>query len=263
MRSLGRPRAPAAEEENPYWVSFSDLMSGLLIIFILAAVALIIELTQKSEKWDEVLAQVKAAEDARDGLIDEIVNQLAGEGIQVIVNGVGVITVPESSLKFRSGSADIPEDAQTQRVVNRIGEVLFDRLYDDPRADFLDTIFVEGHTDCTTYRGLKFDDNWDLSTTRSNNIWRYWSTMVFDPDPFSMAALENKNGKPLFSVSGYGETRPLPNTRPDGICDGRLTDLLAQNRRIDLRFTVIRPSLDEYAEFLQSFDGTERFLDLR
>ena len=67
-------------------------MSGLLIIFILAAVALIIELTQKSEKWDEVLAQVKAAEDARDGLIDEIVNQLAGEGIQVIVNGVGVIT---------------------------------------------------------------------------------------------------------------------------------------------------------------------------
>ena len=39
-----------------------------------------------------------------------------------------------------------------------------------------------------------------------------------------MAALENKNGKPLFSVSGYGETRPLPNTRPDGICDGRLTE---------------------------------------
>ena len=60
MRPLARPRPPLSDEENPYWVSFSDLMSGLLIIFILAAVALIIELTQKSEKWDEVLAQVKA-----------------------------------------------------------------------------------------------------------------------------------------------------------------------------------------------------------
>lgn len=250
MRSLGRPRAPIAEEENPYWVSFSDLMSGLLIIFILAAVALIIELTQKSEKWDEVLAQVKAAEDARDGLIDDIVRELEEDGIRVIINGVGVVTIPESSLKFRSGSANIPQDPATKTVVNRIGEVLFVKLHDDPRADFLDTIFVEGHTDCTTYRGLKFDDNWDLSTTRSNNIWRYWSTIVFDPEPFSMAALENKNGKPLFSVSGYGETRPLPNTRPDGICDGRLKDLLAQNRRIDLRFTVIRPSLDEYEDFL-------------
>jgi len=263
MRSLGRPRAPIAEEENPYWVSFSDLMSGLLIIFILAAVALIIELTQKSEKWDEVLAQVKAAEDARDGLIEGIVRELEKDGIKVVINGVGVITVPESSLKFRSGSADIPTDVLTQRVVNRIGEVLFSKLYDDSRADFLDTIFVEGHTDCTTYRGRKFDDNWDLSTTRSNNVWRYWSTMVFDLEPFSMAALENKNGKPLFSVSGYGETRPLPSTRPDGICDGRLTDLLAQNRRIDLRFTVIRPSLVEYAEFFNSVDDTEQFLDLR
>lgn len=250
MRVLGRPRSAIAEDENPYWVSFSDLMSGLLIIFILAAVALIIELTQKSEKWDEVLAQVKAAEDARDGLIDDIVRELMQDGISVIINGVGVITIPESSLKFGSGSADIPQDLITQMIVKRIGEVLFDRLHDDPRADFLDTIFVEGHTDCTTYRGLKFDDNWDLAATRSNNIWRYWSAMGFDSEPFSMTALQNINSKPLFSVSGYGETRPLANTRPDGKCDPTRADLLVQNRRIDLRFTVIRPSLDEYEEFL-------------
>mgnify|MGYP003667330882 FL=1 len=43
-------RTPSkVDEENPYWMSFSDLMSGLLVIFILAAVALIIELTQKTK----------------------------------------------------------------------------------------------------------------------------------------------------------------------------------------------------------------------
>ena len=251
MRALSKPRSPISEEENPYWVSFSDLMSGLLIIFILAAVALIIELTEKSEKWDEVLAQVKAAEDARDELIEEIVEQLELEGIQVIINGIGVVTIPESSLKFRSGSADIPDDYPTQRVVNRIGEVLFERLHDDERVQFLDTIFVEGHTDCMPYRGARFDDNWDLATTRSNNIWRYWSNKKFQEEPFALPLLANSDGKPLFSVSGYGETRPLPGTRPDGICNGRELFLLSQNRRIDLRFTVKRPSLDEYEAYLR------------
>lgn len=251
MRPLARPRPSLADEENPYWVSFSDLMSGLLIIFILAAVALIIELTQKSEKWDEVLAQVKAAEDARDGLVKDIVEELERAGIQVIINGIGVVTIPESSLKFRSGSAEIPPDTDTQRIVTRIGDVLFGRLHADERAQFLDTIFVEGHTDCTNYRGAKFDDNWDLSTTRSNNIWRYWSGLEYEQAPFSLAALINSEQDPIFSVSGYGETRPLPNTRPGGTCDRTQTQLLQQNRRIDLRFTVRRPSLDEYEEFLK------------
>lgn len=45
-RSYTGPRN--IDEDNPYWVSFSDLMSGLLVIFILASVALIIELTQRT-----------------------------------------------------------------------------------------------------------------------------------------------------------------------------------------------------------------------
>ena len=172
---------------------------------------MIIELTEKSEV-DAVLAQVKA-EDARDGLITEIVEQLESEGIRVIINGIGVVTIPESSLKFRSGSADIPSDEATQQIVNRIGEVLFERLYDDERVQFLDTIFVEGHTDCMPYRGGRFDDNWDLATTRSNNIWRYWSQAVLG-GAFSLSLLTNSDGKPLFSVSGYGGHGLCPEQDP-------------------------------------------------
>jgi flagellar motor protein MotB len=252
MRSLGRRRDSTPDEDNPYWISFSDLMSGLLIIFILAAVALMIELAQKSEKWDEILAQVKAAEDARDGLIAEIVGELEREGIQVIINGIGVVTLPESSLKFKSGSAEIPPDDGTQFVVDTIGAVLFRRLANDERSNYLDTVFIEGHTDCANYRGSKFDDNWDLATSRSNNIWRYWSTLEFDQAPFSMQGLRNSEDKPMFSVSGYGDTRPLPGTRQENVCDRANIFALQQNRRIDLRFTVKRPSLSEYEDFLKS-----------
>ena len=39
--------ANPVDEENPYWMSFSDIMSALLVIFILAAVALMVQLMEK------------------------------------------------------------------------------------------------------------------------------------------------------------------------------------------------------------------------
>ena len=71
------------DEENPYWMSFSDLMSGLLVIFILAAVALIIELTQKSEKIDASIEELKKAEEARRNILIDIQEELAKQNIML------------------------------------------------------------------------------------------------------------------------------------------------------------------------------------
>ncbi len=43
MRFRSSSNAPV-DEENPYWMSFSDIMSALLVIFILASVILILRL---------------------------------------------------------------------------------------------------------------------------------------------------------------------------------------------------------------------------
>jgi hypothetical protein len=71
------------DEENPYWMSFADLMSGLLVIFILAAVALIIELTQKSEQIDASIEELKLAEEARRNILFGIKEELANQNITV------------------------------------------------------------------------------------------------------------------------------------------------------------------------------------
>ena len=71
------------DEENPYWMSFSDLMSGLLVIFILAAVALIIELTQKSEKIDASIEELQKAEQARKDILTDIQDDLDKQNIHV------------------------------------------------------------------------------------------------------------------------------------------------------------------------------------
>lgn len=43
----------AVDEENPYWMSFSDIMSALLVIFILASVILILQLMDIQQKLEE------------------------------------------------------------------------------------------------------------------------------------------------------------------------------------------------------------------
>ena len=242
-------------------MSFSDLMSGLLIIFILAAIALIIELTEKTEEYNEILENVVRAEQDRKDLVGIIRKKLTEEGINIRVNdGSTVITIPEQSLRFDQGKAEIPNDAKTQHVVNKIGQILFETLADDPRTKSLDTVFIEGHTDCTPYRGWKFDDNWDLSTRRSNALWRHWSEKLKyeqsgQPDPRTLADLRNGEKSPLFSISGYGETRPLPNTRPNGLCADSRPDLLGQNRRIDLRFAIRAPSQRDFEEQRQAIQS--------
>jgi hypothetical protein len=40
MRSFRQSSAPV-DEENPYWVSFSDVMAALVVIFILASLVLL------------------------------------------------------------------------------------------------------------------------------------------------------------------------------------------------------------------------------
>jgi flagellar motor protein MotB len=245
MAILTRPRPSQPDEENPYWMSFSDLMSGLLIIFILAAIALILELTQKNAQWDDVIAQVKKAEEERDSLVTELQRELAKEGIQVVINdSTSVITIPERQLKFLSAKYDLPDDENTFRVVKTIGEVLYRTIGKGDRVSNLDTIFVEGHTDCVPYYNLKIKHNWGLSTFRAISVWEYWTSAEGDLQ-LPLNRLTNWRGRPLFSVSGYADTRPLPNTSCDKTNDAELS----KNRRIDLRFTVRRPSLGEYREF--------------
>ena len=77
MRTILRSNSRRIDEENPYWISFSDLMSALLVIFILAAVALIIELTEMQKKIEQDIDQLKNAEHARRDILHEIRDELA------------------------------------------------------------------------------------------------------------------------------------------------------------------------------------------
>lgn len=256
------------EEENPYLLSFADIMAGLLGLFILALISVMVLLDKQREtlkaktaiteqKAEELrgalkelgntitsigdkIAGISAYESARTDLLKGIQTALSKEGIVVKTTSDG-LRIPDETLSFPKGSYLIP--SEKRKNAERIGEILQQALQKPENAELLDTVFIEGHTDSVPNR--KDMGNWGLSTYRAISLWNFWT----DPQGTQPLLRQQKNaqGEPLFSVSGYADTRAvvpppaeaqpflaLPTMPPEGMA---LLDE-PRNRRIDIRFTL-------------------------
>ena len=224
------------DEENPYWISFSDIMAALLVVFILASLALILELMQTRADVSEAIKELAKAEEVRRNIVNEVRDELSKLDINVEVSeNETVIRIPDHLLSFETNKYRIPPQSTQKSTVLQIGETLNSIIVKGNRWRYLDTIFVEGHTDIR--RSNRAMGNWGLSTFRAISVWNYWNKYLEVGK--KLESLKNHSGTPLFSVSGYGETRPLEGEQ--------LTEEgLRRNRRIDVRFTVKRPALEEF-----------------
>ncbi|ENZ1723797.1 chemotaxis protein MotB [Pseudomonas aeruginosa] len=242
---LGKSKEVSVDEENPYWMSFSDIMSALLVIFILASVILILQLMEIQKKlkerevqFEQELVELKKAEQVRRTILDEAVEALRKRGIKVEVSeNHTVLSIPNDLLGFDTGAYDIHAAYQARAL--EIGKVINEVISREDRVEFLDTIFIEGHTDNRPLQGFMGKGNWGLSTFRAISLWQFWGSALSADE--QLARLKNKDGKPLFSVSGYGETRPV-------LVDQQTEDDFKRNRRIDIRFTIRRPDSAQYEQ---------------
>lgn len=237
--ALRRNRSADSPSEPPsFWMSFTDLMAALLFVFILAAVALMLQLIQsqetfasQTEEFSSQVSNLREAENMRSEMLTEIHDELETQGIEVIVSQNGsVISIPSELLGFDSAAYDIDEEYEDVSLA--IGRSISDAVRKNDRSQYLDTVFVEGHTDDNDYDGLEGTGNWGLSTFRAIALWRLWEDQL--PADSQLAQLQGPADQPLFSVSGYGSTRPMN--------DDQSTEAgAAANRRIDIRFTIVRP----------------------
>lgn len=251
-----RRTSPDREESDSHWVSFTDVMSGILLVFILATVALMLQVAAGAEstrdleakleskvaaadaqkvQFDAQIGAIATAEGVRAQVFSEARDELSAAGITVRLNSdSSVLSIPAEVLGFDSGSHEI--DAQYQARATLIGQILSNVIRKDNRTQFLDTVFVEGHTDSEPFSGPNGMDNWGLSTFRAISLWKLWSGTL--PVDARLDSLTNAQQRPLFSVSGYADTRPVEGA-PSGVID------FAGNRRIDIRITIVRPSSEE------------------
>lgn len=240
MRGRRRRQQEAGSGES-YWISFSDLMTALLFVFILAVMALMLQLTQQQkaltnqqDEFTEQISTLQTAELMRADMLREIKAELEDAGIEVLVTeNHSVVSIPSSLLGFDASSHEIKKTYEPVSLA--IGNAISAAISKDDRMDYLDTIFVEGHTDNLAFNGLDGAGNWGLSTFRAISLWKLWEEQL--PRNSNLDSLTNVEGRPLFSVSGYGETRPATESQDSD-------KLRAANRRIDIRFTITRPDSD-------------------
>jgi len=230
MRENLRRSSKLPTEDGNYLASVSDLMSALIFIFIIALAVFVLSFKQQQKR-------LTGTAEERERLLRLVAARLRDEGeTRITIDpDQGVIRFGEAIL-FDSGEAEVKETGL--EAIDRLRRVLEKVLpcysYNSDRAGCgdagsagtVDAVFVEGHTDSTPVRArsARFDDNWDLSATRARRVFQ----RLANPDGV-LASLRNLNDQPLFSVSGYADSRPVDAARLD------------PNRRIDLRFVMAPP----------------------
>lgn len=214
------------DTENPYWLSFSDAMSGLLIIFILASLSLILQLQNKIDAETKTRKEVKQE-------LKNIQTKLASAGIHVEVDD-NIIRIPTDEIHFETNEDKIPKDKINN--VKVIGIHIFN--YVSANKDKIDTVFIEGHTDFRQTN--RKNGNWGLSADRAIAVWKVWQDNICEDCKFE--TLKNED-EPIFSVSGYGDTRPVEGTK-----SSINEEDLKKNRRIDVRFVTSKPKYLQQGE---------------
>ena len=238
-----RRRSAHSDEANPYWISFADIMAGILIVFILAVVVLILQLQQRQA----------ALTDLRATILLGIQAELRTKGIIVNVDESNtVLTIPEETLSFKQNEYRIPEPMLEN--VAEIGRVIYSQIGIAERYKEIDTIFIEGHTDSVPARRFPLG-NWGLSSSRAIAVWTYWvgveDEQIAGAVP-ELADMTNRRCDPqgrcqkMFSVSGYADTRRLE--PEDDTPEKQKT-----NRRIDVRFSMRAPVFRDITNINQVF----------
>lgn len=244
------------QHEDSYFVSMTDIMLGMLFIFILLvvyfAVQVRIEVQQQDTFRDDAANQ-------RTEILERIREHLFEEGFTDVKIDLdqGILRLPEGVL-FQSGIASIEAESKSENVVNSLGFILNEILpchsmnsdaepfvpilkclNENPKHVFLDAIFIEGHTDNIplTKRGTKEDPqintNLRLSARRATNTYQ----RMIDFHANLVEYFGGASGAQILAVAAYGESRPINNN------SSRVER--AQNRRIDLRLLMHVPDSSE------------------
>jgi len=251
------------KEEEGYLASLSDLMVGMLFVFIIILMSFALKLRIAESELERKMAEVeKLKEDLdklrrkliqdselREQLLQDIKHTLEEHGVKVELDlKNGILRLPEKLL-FDSGSADFNETGKYAVIHLARALSLLLPCYGQRASHAgdcpahaqpirFDVILIEGHTDNVPISRRDFADNWVLSMARARNTYEELKT-----ETPGLAEIRNPRGESLFSMGAYADTRPVA---PNDTETGR-----RQNRRIDLRFILATPESGELLDIEQ------------
>ena len=231
-------------EEETYFISMTDMMVGLIFIFIILLMYFALQFQDMAHQFQDVTDQLTSANRTRAQILHELQDRLIANGILNVTIDTerGVLHLPDSIL-FDKGKADLGVDklAAAAKLAVALEEVLpcyvtgggFSAKCKSHASHFIESVYIEGHTDIDISRGVGcLQDNLALSACMSVETFR----ALIRSKP-SLTKLCTRNAKDhcekILSVSGYGDERMISELPGE--------QLQAQNRRIDLRILMLTP----------------------
>ena len=245
--------AQHSEQDESYFISMTDLMVGMLFIFVILLMAFALNLKEQETKLRAQETKLTQTDTARAQMLRDIEASLKKKGIPVVVlPESGVLRLPEQVL-FDVGRSDL--QPQGALAVSKLGEALLEVLpcYAGPITPAtcstrafgrLESVFIEGHTDNRPIAGVP-DGNWQLSFARARAVYRELAQRDPQIEDLRNDKGEQKGaGEKLLGISGYADQRPAEsNNSPAG---------QQANRRIDLRFIMAIPDLEHHSNSIKS-----------
>ena len=223
----------SARSSNAWVVTFGDLMSLLLVFFVM----LYAMSELKVQKFIEVAESLRRgfglgappaytgisddsttfdghgyAQDPVEDMLDEIQQQLEGfaaeyelaNTVEIVRDEIGITLRIQDMVLFDAGSAELK--AESQWIAEKLAQIVHQIAI---------PVIVSGHTDSTPISNLRYPSNWELSGARASTLARLFIRKGLEPTGVH--------------IEGFAEYRP---TATNDTAVGR-----ARNRRVELLYT--------------------------
>lgn len=215
------------DEVTDYWMSYSDMMSALLLMFVLLLTISMMHFNENSatlkEQKDQLVMQEKRIESiigVRRDIVDKLKQQFSESELEIKIDSqTGAITFSDG-IFFDVNKNNIKKtgkDNLKKFIPQYIGVLL-----DDMTRQYVSQIIIEGHTDTNgTYMY-----NLDLSQKRALEVTKY-----ILGDGFEVISKEEKeNLRNILTANGRSFSQVIKDN--NGNVD------MAKSRRVEFKFRL-------------------------
>jgi chemotaxis protein MotB len=209
-KALIEKSRPAIDIDSNWLITLSDVLSLLLIFFVMFSVLSKTGGKPVAEENHNHVAANTHMEDlsARDEMVGEMSSAIKkhnlGNDVSVMAVNKEIIVTLKERVTFRPGEAETLKSSEP--MLDTIAQII--KRYPAFLVD------IEGHTDNVPIKTRLYPSNWELSVARSTNVLKYFI---------------NHNGidPSRLSIKGYADQKPL------AVND--TSENRAQNRRVEIR----------------------------
>jgi outer membrane protein OmpA-like peptidoglycan-associated protein len=208
------------ESRQSHWIPLSDLMTGLMLVFLLIAMAFMLKVQEAARVATEIATQFEGTKsDLNQALQEEFKDDLKRWNAEILADLT--VRFREPDVLFATGSAEL--NARFQGILRDFFPRYLSILYSDKYRQSIKEIRIEGHTSRIWNRSTSERDayfrNMELSQSRTRSTLQY----LFSVAPTS---IDDTWIRLRLTANGLSSAHPV-------VIDGREDSLRSQ--RVEFR----------------------------